>query len=61
MKPGDTIENLLERLNCTREELLSIERSMERIFAAEQRNGSGKTRPRKVKIESYAAESTKPL
>jgi hypothetical protein len=31
--------------------LLVIERSIERIFATEPRNGSGKSRPRKLKIQ----------
>jgi predicted translin family RNA/ssDNA-binding protein len=51
MKTSDNIEKVLDKLNDIREELLSIERSIERIFATERRNGSGKSRPRKLKIQ----------
>jgi hypothetical protein len=44
-------EKILDRLNDIREELLLIERSIERIFATERRKGSGKSRPRKLKIQ----------
>ena len=51
MKTNDTIENVLDRLNDMREELLSIERAIERIQATEWRNGSGKSRLRKLKVQ----------
>jgi hypothetical protein len=46
-----SVEKILDRLNDIREELLLIERSIERIFATERRKGSGKSRQRKLKIQ----------
>jgi hypothetical protein len=51
VKISYSVEEILDRLNEMREELLVIERSIERIFATEPRNGSGKSRPRKLKIQ----------
>jgi hypothetical protein len=51
VKPSYDIEKILDRLNDMREELLLIERSIERIFATERRKRSGKLRPRKLKIQ----------
>jgi len=46
----DTIDNLLDRLSTMREELLSVQRSLERILAKREqgkdgfaKDGSGKT------------------
>jgi predicted translin family RNA/ssDNA-binding protein len=38
--PKDSIDNVLDRLSDMREEILSIERSIERISASQQRDGS---------------------
>jgi hypothetical protein len=51
MKSTYKIEKVLDRLSDMREELLLIERSIERIFATERRKGSGKSRQRKLKIQ----------
>jgi hypothetical protein len=51
MKSTYTIEKVLDRLNDIREELLLIERSIERVFETERRKSSGKSRPRKLKIQ----------
>ena len=51
MKKGDTIEKVLDRLSDMREELLSIERSIERIQAAQRPDGRDKSRPRTLKIQ----------
>ena len=39
-RPKDSIDNVLDRLSDMREEILSLERSIERIRASEQRDGS---------------------
>jgi hypothetical protein len=44
MKPKDNIEHILDRLSDIREELLSLERAIERIEAA-RRDGAGKPGP----------------
>jgi hypothetical protein len=41
-KHDDSIDNVLDRLNHMREELVSLERSLERIQAAQPRDSSGK-------------------
>jgi hypothetical protein len=51
MKSTYKIEKVLDRLSDMREELLLIERSIERIFATERRKGSGQSRQRKLKIQ----------
>jgi hypothetical protein len=56
MKSTYTIEKVLDRLNDIREELLLeelllIERSIDRVFETERRKSSGKSRPRKLKIQ----------
>jgi hypothetical protein len=51
VKSTYSIEKVLDRLNDIREELLLMERSIERIFATQRRKGSGKARPRKLKIQ----------
>jgi len=48
--PEDTIEKVLDKLNDMREELLSVERSIERIEAAKRRGKSGdKLKPKTEK------------
>ena len=42
MKPEDTIENVLDRLDAAREELLSIQRSLERMQRGERQDGFAK-------------------
>ena len=44
MKAKDSIEHVLDRLNDIREELLSLERELERIEAM-RRDGSGEPAP----------------
>jgi hypothetical protein len=48
VKTSDTIEKVLDRLNDMREELLSIERSIERIEAVKRPNDSEKSFPRQT-------------
>jgi len=42
--PCSSIENVLDKLSDMREELLILERTIERIEAARRRDGSGKPR-----------------
>jgi len=51
----DTIDNLLDMLSSMREEILSVERSLERIQAAKPeqgKDGLGKDRSGKTRIAS---------
>ena len=50
----DTIDNLLDRLSNMREEILSVERSLERLQAKREqaKDGSGKDDSGKTRIAS---------
>ena len=50
MKPKDNIEHILDRLSDIREELLSLERAIERIEAT-RRDGSRKPGPVPISLK----------